>query len=330
MRITLIPGDGIGPEVTSAAVAVIEESGANIEWVPGVLGAAALEQYGTQLPEHTVESIRETRIALKGPVTTPVGGGFQSPNVLLRKALGLYANLRPVKSIPGLKTRFDNIDLVVVRENTEDLYSGIEHEVVLGVVESIKVITKEASSRIAQFAYDYAGSNGRKKITAVHKANILKLSDGLFIQCVREVALANPEIDYKEMIVDNACMQLVIDPNQFDVLLAENLYGDIISEICAGLVGGVGVVGSANIGAGAAVFETVHGSAPDIAGTNSANPTGMLMASVMMLRHIGEIQAANRIEKAVFSVYQEGKVRTRDVGGSATTKEFASTVIEKL
>ncbi|MBI2843454.1 MAG: isocitrate/isopropylmalate dehydrogenase family protein [Armatimonadetes bacterium] len=329
-RIALIPGDGIGPEVTDAAVRVITKVGVDIDWVVGDIGAGALEKRGTQLPEDVLDLIRETKVALKGPVTTPIGGGFQSANVLLRKALQLYASLRPVKNVPGITSCYTGVDLIVIRENTEGLYSGIEHEVVPGVVESLKIITRAASSRIARFAFDYAIRTGRKKITAVHKANIMKKSDGLFLECAREVAAKHPEIDYEEMIVDSACMQLVMKPHKFDVLLMENLYGDILSELCSGLVGGVAVVPGANIGDEIAVFEAVHGSAPDIGGKNVANPTGLILSSVMMLRHIGEAEAAGRIESALFSVLRRGETRTRDLGGTATTTEMTDAVIQAL
>lgn len=328
--LTLIPGDGIGPEVTDAAVRVIREAGVDIDWRIVELGAEALEKYGTQIPDHAIQSVRETRVALKGPVTTPVGVGFQSANVLLRKALQLYASLRPVKNVPGIGSCYTGIDLIVIRENTEGLYSGIEHEVVPGVVESLKIITRSASSRIARFAFDYAIRNGRKKITAVHKANIMKKSDGLFLECAREVAASHPEIEYEEMIVDSTCMQLVMNPYRFDMLLMENLYGDILSELCSGLVGGVAVVPGANIGDDAAVFEAVHGSAPDLAGKNVANPTGIILSAVMMLRHIGENDAANRIEQAIFDVLRRGDVRTPDLGGVATTVQMTDAVVQAM
>lgn len=329
-EIALIPGDGIGPEVTEAAIRVIKEAGVAIEWLRGELGAGALERFGTQIPDEVLDLIRKTKTALKGPVTTPIGGGFQSANVLLRKALQLYASLRPVKNVPGIGSCYTGIDLIVIRENTEGLYSGIEHEVVPGVVESLKIITRAASSRIARFAFDYAVKNGRKKITAVHKANIMKKSDGLFLECAREVAALHPETEYEELIVDSTCMQLVMNPYRFDMLLMENLYGDILSELCSGLVGGVAVVPGANIGDEIAVFEAVHGSAPDVAAMGIANPTGLILSSVMMLRHIGERDAADRIENALFSVMREGRVRTRDLGGNATTNEMTEAVIRAL
>ncbi|MBO0798542.1 MAG: isocitrate/isopropylmalate dehydrogenase family protein, partial [Blastocatellia bacterium] len=288
MRVTLIPGDGIGPEITGAVVRIIDATGVDIEWESFIAGAEALSRYGDPLPASVLESITRNRVALKGPLTTPVGSGFTSVNVRLRKTLDLYANLRPVRTLPGLVTPFGNLDLVVVRENTEDLYSGLEHIVVPGVVESLKIITEKASTRIARFAFDYARREGRKKVTAIHKANIMKLSDGLFLDCFRKVAADSPEILADDKIVDNACMQLVMNPRQFDVLLLENLYGDIISDLAAGLVGGLGVVPGANIGELGAVFEAVHGSAPDIAGKNLANPTALLQSGIMMLRYLGE------------------------------------------
>lgn len=325
--ITLIPGDGIGPEVTDATVRVIREAGVEVDWVMGELGAGALERLGTQMPEDVLESIRRTKVALKGPVTTPIGGGFKSANVLLRKALQLYASVRPVKNVPGIGSCYAGIDLIVIRENTEGLYSGIEHEVVPGVVESLKIITRAASRRISRFAFDYAERHGRSKITAVHKANIMKKSDGLFLQCAREVAAEHPDIEYEELIVDSTCMQLVMNPYKFDMLLMENLYGDILSELCSGLVGGVAVVPGANIGDDIAVFEAVHGSAPDLAGQNIANPTGLILSAVMMLEHIGELEAARRIQSALFSVMQRGDVRTRDLGGTSSTTEMTNAII---
>ena len=329
-QIALIPGDGIGPEVTEAAVKIIAEAGVEIEWLNGELGAGALDKYGTQLPEEVLNLVRRTKVALKGPVTTPIGGGFQSANVLLRKALQLYASLRPVKNVPGIGSCYTGIDLIVIRENTEGLYSGIEHEVVPGVVESLKIITRAASTRIAEFAFRYALKHGRKKITAVHKANIMKKSDGLFLECAREISAEHPDIEYEELIVDSTCMQLVMNPYRFDMLLMENLYGDILSELCSGLVGGVAVVPGANIGDEIAVFEAVHGSAPDLAGKNVANPTGLILSSVMMLKHIGEQDAGDRIERALFSVMRKGEVRTKDLGGSATTTEMTDAVIREL
>lgn len=329
-KVVLIAGDGIGPEVTQAAVAIISAAGVAIEWESYRAGEAALKEHGVPLPPDLLDAIRRNRVALKGPITTPVAEGFQSVNVALRKELDLYANFRPVRSLPGVPTRYGNIDLVVIRENTEDLYSGIEHVVVPGVVESLKIITERASTRIARFAFSHARAEGRRKVTAVHKANIMKLSDGLFLECARRVAAQYPEIEYDEMIVDNACMQLVLNPWQFDALLLENLYGDIVSDIAAGLVGGLGLVPGANIGDSCAVFETVHGSAPGIAGKNIANPTAMILASVLMLKYIGEGEAAARIERALKGVYSEGRVLTRDLGGSAATSEFTRAVIAAL
>jgi isocitrate dehydrogenase (NAD+) len=329
-KITLIPGDGIGPEVAGATVSVLRAAGVQIEWESFVVGAEALSRFGDPLPQNLIDSIKRTRVALKGPVITPVGTGFVSSNVRLRKALDLYANLRPVRSLKGVKSRYEDVDLIVVRENTEDLYSGLEHEVVPGVVESLKIITDRASRRIARFAFEYARSEGRKKITAIHKANIMKLSDGLFLNCFRDVAKEYPEIEANDLIVDNACMQLVIDPHQFDVLLLENLYGDIISDLGAGLVGGLGVVPGANIGENVAVFEAVHGSAPSIAGRGIANPTALMQTAVLMLKHINEREAADRIQKAVEHVLAEGQFLTRDLGGQATTIEFTEAVIHSL
>jgi isocitrate dehydrogenase (NAD+) len=329
-RVTLIPGDGIGPEVTGATVSVLRTAGVRIEWDSFVVGAEALTKYGDPLPKDLIEAIRRDKVALKGPVMTPIGAGFVSSNVRLRKELDLYANLRPIKSLKGVKTRYDNVDLVVVRENTEDLYSGLEHEVVPGVVESLKIITDRASRRIARFAFDYAKREGRKKITAIHKANIMKMSDGLFLNCFREVARDYPDIEAEDLIVDNACMQLVINPNQFDVLLLENLYGDIISDLGAGLVGGLGVVPGANIGDEVAVFEAVHGAAPSIAGRGIANPTALIQTAVLMLKHIGEREAASRIQTALEKVLAEGTMLTRDLGGNATTIEFTEAVIHAL
>jgi isocitrate dehydrogenase (NAD+) len=329
-KITLIPGDGIGSEITGAVVRIIEASGVEIEWESFIAGAEALSRYGDPLPEPVLESIKRNRVALKGPLTTPVGTGFTSVNVRLRKTLDLYANLRPVRNLPGLVTPFGDLDLVVVRENTEDLYSGLEHVVVPGVVESLKIITERASTRIARFAFDYARRENRKKVTAIHKANIMKLSDGLFLDCFRKVATEYPEIAADDKIVDNACMQLVMRPQQFDVLLLENLYGDIISDLAAGLVGGLGVVPGANIGELGSVFEAVHGSAPDIAGKNIANPTALLQTGVMMLRHLGEREAADLIERAMIHTLANKKVRTRDLGGTASTTEYTEAIVASM
>jgi isocitrate dehydrogenase (NAD+) len=328
--ITLIPGDGIGPEVSAAVVQIIEASGVDIEWETHYAGAQALEKFGDTLPQELLDSIKRNRIALKGPITTPVGKGFTSVNVGLRKALDLYANLRPVRALPNIPSRYPELDLVVVRENTEDLYSGIEHVVVPGVVESLKIITEKASTRIARFAFEYARREGRKKVTAVHKANIMKLSDGLFLECFRNVSKDYPEIEADDKIVDNACMQLVMRPEQFDIMLLENLYGDIVSDLCAGLIGGLGLVPGANIGELGAVFEAVHGSAPDIAGQGVANPTALLQSGILMLRYLGEREPADRIEKAMLKVFEEGKVRTRDIGGDSKTTEFAKAIIAAM
>ena len=328
--ITLIPGDGIGPEVTEAVVRTLAASGVSIEWEPHVAGVVAFERTGQALPVELVDSIRRNKVALKGPVTTPIGQGFTSVNVGLRKALNLYANLRPVWNLPGIDSRFQGVDLVIVRENTEDLYAGLEHEVVPGVVESLKIITEKASTRIAHFAFQYAHRHGRKKVTSIHKANIMKLSDGLFLDCVRRAAREYIDITYEERIVDAACMQLVMYPEQFDVLVLPNLYGDIVSDLCAGLVGGLGVVGAANLGADIGVFEAVHGSAPDIAGKHLANPTALLLSAVLMLRHIDEGAAADRIMKGLGAVLTAGAVRTRDLGGTASTLEFADAVCREI
>ncbi|PYV39823.1 MAG: isocitrate dehydrogenase (NAD(+)) [Acidobacteria bacterium] len=329
-KITLIPGDGIGPEVTNAALKVIEAAGIEVEWEVLNAGVEAFQKSGRYLPDELLNSIRCNHVAIKGPISTPIGEGFSSINVTLRKALNLYASFRPIKNLPGVKTRFDNVDIIVVRENTEDLYSGLEHVVVPGVVESLKIITAEASTRIARFAFEYARRKNRKKISAIHKANIMKLSDGLFLECVRNVARLYPEIQYEELIVDNACMQMVLDPTQFDVMLLENLYGDIVSDLGAGLVGGLGLVPGANLGEEWAVFEPVHGSAPKIAGKNLANPTAMMLSAVLMFQHLGETEKANRIAYAIEAVYQKGKTLTSDLGGTATTTQFAEAVVQHL
>lgn len=328
--ITLLPGDGIGPEVTDATVRIVEATGVSIRWDIRQAGLAAVEAGDPTLPDSTLESIRRNRVALKGPITTPVGKGFQSVNVGLRKTLDLYASVRPVRSLPGLKTRHDGVDLVVFRENTEGLYAGREHEVVPGVVEALKIITRHASERLARYAFEYARWMGRRHVTVVHKAGIMKLSDGLFLDACRRVAEDYPYVEMREMVIDRVAMELVLDPTRFDVLVMENLYGDIISDLCAGLVGGLGVVPGANIGARYAVFEAVHGSAPDIAGQNKANPTALTLSAVMMLRHIGERTAARRIEVAIERVLGEGRVRTRDLGGTATTTEYTEAVIAAL
>jgi len=329
-KITLIPGDGIGPEVTGATVSVLRAAGFEAEWESFVVGAEALSRFGDPLPQDLIDSIKRNKVALKGPVATPIGTGFVSSNVRLRKALDLYANLRPIKSLKGVPSRYENVDLVVVRENTEDLYSGLEHEVVPGVVESLKIITDKASRRIAKFAFEYARLEGRKKVTAVHKANIMKLSDGLFLRCFREVAEDYPEIKADDLIVDNTCMQLVINPTQFDVLLLENLYGDIVSDLCAGLIGGLGVAPGANIGEEIAVFEAVHGAAPTIAGRGIANPTALLLSAVLMLKYLNERERAARIQTALEKVLAAGNVLTRDLGGQATTLDFTEAIIHAL
>ena len=326
-RVTLIPGDGIGPEVSAAVLRIIEAAGVRIEWERFIVGGQAQDLAGSSLPDEVVESVRRNKVALKGPVETPVGSGFESVNVRLRKILDLYANLRPVHNLPGVPSRFGDVDLVIVRENTEGLYSGLEHEVVPGVVESLKIMTEKASTRIAIFAFEFARKYRRKKITAVHKANIMKKSDGLFLKCFRHVAVNYPDIEHDEKIVDNTCMQLVMNPYQFDVMLMENLYGDIVSDLAAGLVGGLGVVPSGNIGENAALFEAVHGTAPDIAGKNMANPTALLMSAIMMLRHIGEQKAADRIESALHTVLRKREKVTRDLGGTASTSEFTDAII---
>ena len=328
--ITLIPGDGIGPEVTEAVLRIIKVGGVSIDWQPFDAGVLALERHGTPLPIELLDSIRRNRVALKGPVTTPIGEGFTSVNVGLRKALELFANVRPVWTIKGIPSRYSDIDLVIIRENTEDLYSGLEHEVVPGVVESLKIISEAASRRIGAFAFAYARQHGRRRVTAVHKANIMKLGDGLFLRSIRAVAREHIAITYDERIVDAACMHLVMNPNQFDMLVLPNLYGDIVSDLAAGLVGGLGVVPGANIGFESAVFEAVHGSAPDIAGKNLANPTALLLSAVMMLRHLGETAAADRIRGALERVLASGEVRTRDLGGSATTTEFTAAVCQAV
>ncbi len=325
--VTLIPGEGIGPEVARATRRVIDASGAKIRWEEVSARAEMERRGGGYLAAEAITAMERNGCGLKGPMTTPVASGPPSINVGLRKALDLYANLRPVKNLPGVKSRFEGVDLVIVRENTEDLYSGIEHEVVPGVVESIKIITEKASTRIARFAFEYARREGRKRVAAVHKANIMKQSDGLFLGCTRTVASEYRDIEYREVIVDNACMQLVLNPGQFDVLVMPNLYGDVVSDLCAGLVGGLGLVPSGNIGEKAALFEAVHGTAPDIAGRGIANPTALVLSGVMMLRHMGETAAADRVQSAVEGVYREGRWVTRELGGKATTEEFTQAVI---
>lgn len=328
--ITLIPGDGIGPEITAAVKKILAATGVAITW-DEIPPREAFEKKGMEfLKSGVIESIQKNRVALKGPMMTEVAGGGRSINVGLRQALDLYVNLRPVRNLENVQARFMDVDLVIIRENTEDLYAGLEHTVVPGVVESLKIITEKASTRIARYAFEYARKFGRKKIHAIHKANIMKLSDGLFLTSIRKVAPEYPEIEYKEMIIDNACMQMVLDPHQFDMLLLTNLYGDIMSDLAAGLVGGLGVVPSGNIGHEAAVFEAVHGTAPDIAGRGIANPTALLLSAIMMLRHLGELLAAQKIEDAVHQVYRERKTLTRDIGGTATTTEFAESVVRRV
>ena len=329
-RITLIPGDGIGPEVTQAAVRILEATGLTFDWESYAAGADAYDKYHEYIPKDLIDSIERTHVALKGPITTPIGGGFSSINVELRKRFELYANFRPIRNLPHIPTRYPDVDLIIVRENTEGLYSGIEHEVVPGVVESLKIMTEKACTRISRFAFEYARKNQRKKIHAIHKANIMKLSDGLFIRCSRNISREYPEITYGEHIVDNTCMQLVMNPYQYDMLLMENLYGDIISDLCAAFVGGLGMVPSANFGGHCAIFEAVHGSAPDIAGKNIANPTAIIRCSLLMLRHLGEFDAALKIRNALEKVYRTREKLTRDIGGKATTSEFAESIIEAM
>ena len=329
-KITLIPGDGIGPEISKAATRIIDASGVDCEWIEHEAGIRTYEKTGNPLPPPLLDSIRENKVAFKGPLTTLVGEGFPSANVALRKELDLYSNLRPVNTVAGVESRFEGINLVIVRENTEDLYSGIEHMIMPGVSQGLKVITAHASNRIARFAFDYAKKRGRKKVTAVHKANIMKITDGLFLDSARQVSEDYPDIEFDDKIVDNLAMQLVLNPNQFDVLLLSNLYGDIVSDLCAGLVGGLGMVPAANIGEEYAVFEAVHGSAPDIAGKGIANPTALTFSGVLMLRHLGEDEAADRILQATFRVLEAGEVRTPDLGGQASTEEYADAVIAEL
>jgi isocitrate dehydrogenase (NAD+) len=329
-HVTSIAGEGIGPEVAAATRRIIDAAGVQIQWEELAARAGNATDSAQGVNQAAIDSVRRNRVALKGPTGTAIAGGAPSINVALRKTLDLYANLRPVKNLPGVKSRFEGVDLVLVRENTEDLYSGLEHEVVPGVVESLKIITEKASTRIARFAFEYAKTHDRKKIHAIHKANIMKLGDGLFLKSIRAVAEKYPQIEYKELIVDNACMQMVLDPKQFDMLLLPNLYGDVMSDLAAGLVGGLGVVPSGNIGDQCAMFEAVHGTAPDIAGKGLANPTALLMSGIMMLDHLGERPAARRIEAALHKVYREEKHATRDLGGAATTTQFTDAVIAAL
>jgi isocitrate dehydrogenase (NAD+) len=328
--VTLIPGDGIGPEVTDAVVRILEATGVKFAWERFAAGAEAFAQQGEYVPKELYESIERTHLALKGPVTTPIGGGFSSINVTLRKTFELYVNFRPIKNLPGMETRYPGVDLIIVRENTEGEYVGLEHEVVPGVMTSLKVITQKGSTRIAKWAFEYARKHGRRKIHAIHKANIMKMSDGLFLKCAREISKGFPEITYGEHIIDNTCMQLVTNPYQYDTLLLPNLYGDIVSDLCAAFVGGLGLVPGANIGEAAAIFEAVHGSAPDIAGKDIANPTALLQSAVLMLRHIDESAAADRVQTALEKVYGEKKTLTRDVGGTSGTSAFADAVVEAL
>lgn len=328
--VTLIPGDGIGPEVTEAAERVVAAAGVKIDWERVEAGAEVIAKHGTPVPDSVLNSVRRNRVALKGPITTPVGQGFQSANVTLRKALDLYACVRPVKSIPGLPTRFEDVNLVVVRENTEGLYAGLEHRVAPGIVESLKVVTEHACLRIARFAFELAERQGRDKVTAIHKANIMKLTDGLFLECARKVARGYPEIAYDELIVDNCAMQLVKDPSRFEVLLLDNLYGDIVSDLCAGLVGGLGVVPGSNVGDDCALFEAVHGSAPDIAGKRLANPSAVILSAAEMLRHLGEDGAAHAIARAVHATLTDPTTRTADLGGTATLDRMTDAIIGHL
>ena len=329
-KVTLIPGDGIGPEVTHAVVRILEATGIKWEWERFAAGAEAFEIFGEYIPADLSDSIARNKVALKGPVTTPVGGGFKSINVTLRKQFDLFANFRPIRNLPGLETKWPGVDLIIVRENTEGEYVGLEHEVVPGVVESIKVITEKGSTRIAKFAFDYARKHNRKKIHSIHKANIMKLSDGLFLRCARKVSEGFPEIFYGEHIIDNTCMQLVMNPYQYDTLLLENLYGDIVSDLCAAFVGGLGLVPGANLGHECAIFEAVHGSAPDIAGKDLANPTALLQSAILMLHHLDEAAAAAKVQKALETVYQERKCLTRDVGGTCGTTQFADAILAAM
>jgi len=328
--ITLIPGDGIGPEVTKPTLKIVKAAGVKVAWETHLAGAEALKQKGTTLPKELMDSFEQHKVALKGPVTTPVGEGFASVNVELRQSFDLYANLRPIKNLPGVKARYRNVDLIVVRENTEGLYSGIEHEVVPGVMESLKIITEKASTRIAKFAFEFARAHHRKKVAAIHKANIMKLTDGLFLDCARKMAAGYTDIGFSDLIVDNACLQLVLDPTRLDVLLLENLYGDIVSDLAAGLVGGLGVVPGANLGDSHALFETVHGSAPDIKGKKIANPTAMILAAVMLLDHVGERRAAKRIFDALETVLLKGERLTPDLHGRSSTTQFADAIMREV
>lgn len=328
--VTLIPGDGIGPEITESVVEILKAAGAEIQWDVQTAGADVADKEGTPLPDRVIESIKKNKVALKAPVTTPIGKGFRSVNVALRKSLDLYANLRPCKNIEGVKTRFDNVDLVIVRENTEDLYAGIERQIDNDTAESIKIITRKASLRIVDFAFNYAVKNNRKLVTAVSKANICKLTDGLFLECAKEIAQKYPQIEYREILVDNLCMQLVQNPEKFDVLVLPNLYGDIVSDLCAGLIGGLGIAQGANIGCNAAVFEPVHGSAPDIKGQDKANPTALLLSAIEMLKYINQNNIALKIEKALYKTIKQCITLTPDLGGSATTEEYTNSIIKNI
>jgi isocitrate dehydrogenase (NAD+) len=329
-RVTLVAGDGIGPEVADAARAVVDATGAAIEWIEREAGAGAIARAGDPLPEDVLESIRETRVALKGPITTPVGTGFTSVNVRLRRALDLYASVRPVQTMPGVTSKYSGVDLVIIRENTEGLYSGLEHEVVPGVVETLKVFTEKGCTRIAEYAFMLARRDKRRKVSAAHKTSIMRMTDGLFLDCCRNVAARYPDVSYEEVVIDNLCMQLALDPAPFDVILLENLYGDIVSDLASGLVGGLGLVPGANIGTAAAVFEAVHGSAPDIAGKDVANPIALILSAALMLRHLGEGDAADRVVRAVVGVLSDGKVRTRDLGGSAGTRSIRDAIVARV
>ena len=329
-NITLLKGDGIGPEITDSVTKILSEAGMDIIWDEQLAGANAFEKYNSVLPECTLDSIKKNKVCLKAPITTPIGHGFASVNVQLRKYFNLYANVRPSKNLPSITTPFNDVDLVIIRENTEDIYAGIENKIDENTIHGIKLATKEGCNRICKFAFDYAVKNKRQEVGVVTKANISKLADGMFLNCFREIAKNYPSIKTREILVDNLCMQLVQNPSQFDVLVMPNLYGDIVSDLCAGLIGGLGVAKSANIGQDIAIFEAVHGSAPDIAGKNIANPTGLLLSAVMMLEYLGEFETANKIEKALYSVLNEGKFLTKDLKGNSTTQEFTNAIINKL
>lgn len=329
-NITLIDGDGIGPEITKSVVEILDATGVKINWDECLGGVRAMEKEGDVLPKSTLNSIEKNKIALKAPITTPIGKGFKSVNVQLRRHFDLYANVRPSKNLPNIKTPFNDVDLTIIRENTEDIYAGIENQIDENTIHGIKLITREGSKRICEFAFDYAVKNNRNEVGVVTKANISKLADGMFLNTFREVALKYPSVNTREILVDNLCMQLVQKPSQFDVLVMPNLYGDIVSDLCAGLIGGLGVAQSANIGSNCAIFEAVHGSAPDIAGLGIANPTGLLRSAIMMLNYIGEAEASKNIEQALFKTLKEGEILTKDLGGNATTKEFTDKIIKNL